>query len=51
MFIVCRLDFAVASRVVFKVFPCCLWGGRAREPYRATTAQTSGQVLVGEDSS
>ncbi|RKK19198.1 hypothetical protein BFJ66_g17670 [Fusarium oxysporum f. sp. cepae] len=26
MFIVCRLDFAVVSRVVFKVFPCCLWG-------------------------
>ena len=25
MFIGCRLDFAVVSRVVFKVFPCGLW--------------------------
>ncbi|KAL0929470.1 uncharacterized protein CTRU02_215636 [Colletotrichum truncatum] len=25
MSIVCRLDFAVVGRVVFKVFPCGLW--------------------------
>lgn len=48
--IACKLDFAVESRVVFKVFPCGLWSAGSTDTL-TNMALTRGQVLVGRNSS